>query len=738
MKTLWTLPLIAATSVMAITIESVTYEGLIRLSPDTAKEITGLSTGSTLDIEKADTAIKKLYMQNYFDDIWIEEDAGHITVHVKEKPSIARIELDGVGSNDKETLEPMLGIKKGMMYDENGIEEAKSRIRQFFEAKGFFDTVVEATTEPLEQESSLQVKFSVNRGEKIIIRSVKMCGTEALDYGDVELTLANKEREYLGWFWGFNSGELKVHELPLDSDRIRDEYMKKGHLDATVSTPFMRTYMDSFNANISYHIKEGDVYRVASIAIDAPEGLVDEEALLSKLALEKEDIVDIDKLRKDLELIETEVANQGYAFVRVFPDLKQDKESKTANITFSVTPGEKVYVRNVRIAGNSRTIDRVVRREMYLTEGKLYNRTDLVDSRNAIRRTGYFEEAEITEERVSRNEIDLVVNVTETPTGAISGGIGYGTSDGVVFGASVSDGNVFGSGLKGMISLERSDKELSGRVSLTNPRVYDSEYSLGGSFYAEDNEWIDYDEEVLGFNLSLGRQFGRHTNAGLQYVLEDTQLSELSPSLQNLGYREGSSLKSAIIPSLSYNNTDDYYLPRTGIDASTSVEFAGIGGDEKFVKNYYRFSYFHGLRDALDYDLILRYKARMAFAWDNGFLPINERLYLGGISSIRGYQSRSVAPKDSTGELTGGEISFANSVEASFPLVERLKMRGALFMDYGMIGDSNIDEETRASAGVSLEWISPLGPISLIFAEPFMSEAGDETSTFEFTIGRQF
>ncbi len=168
------------------------------------------------------------------------------------------------------------------------------------------------------------------------------------------------------------------------------------------------------------------------------------------------------------------------------------------------------------------------------------------------------------------------------------------------------------------------------------------------------------------------------------------------------------------------------------------MEFAGLGGDYEFVKNHYRFAYFYGLRDVIDYDLILRYRARLSFAWDNGYLPRNERLYLGGVSSLRGFSSRSISPKNSAGTLLGGESSFVNSLEASFPLIERLKMRGALFVDYGMIGNKNITDETRASAGVVLEWTSPLGPIALIFAEPIEKKAGDDTASFEFTIGRQF
>ena len=737
MKKLLFLSLVSAAALLAAPLQSVTFQGLVHLSPEIAQEISGLETGKDLNIELVDSAIKKLYLQNYFEDIWVEEDAGALIVHVKEKPTIAKIDIDGIGENDKETIVSILGVAKGQVYDQGAIDTAKSRIQQFFEAKGYFDTVVEAKSEPLAQEGSLQLTFSVNQGENIIIRSVDLCGANAFDYDDLEPAITNKEREMLGWMWGFNDGNLKIHELATDSGKIREEYLKKGYLDVEVSTPYLRAYMDSFDARIVYQISEGEQYSVAKVAFSIPEGLIDEALLREELTMAEGRVLNVTKLRQDIKIIETKIADLGYAFVRVYPDTKQDKAKKTVDVTYTVIPGEKVTVRHVRISGNSRTIDRVIRREIYLTEGELYSRTDLEDSKGAIKRTGYFEDATIKEERVSKNQVDLVVEVKETNTGTISGGIGYGTSDGIILSASVSDNNVFGSGMKGSINVERDDNELSGRISLTNPRVYDSVYSLGGSIYAEDSEWTDYDEQTYGFNINVGRKFGRYVSASVGYILEQTELSDFNSTFLENSYKD-KSLKSSMITSVSFNNTDDYYLPRRGFSASASVEFAGLGGDEKFVTNFYKFSAFYGLRDMTDYDLILRYKARLGFAFDNGYLPINERLYLGGISSLRGYDSKSVSPKNASGDLLGGEMSFNNSVEASFPLIERLKMRGALFFDYGMIGDSGISDEIRASTGIALEWISPLGPISLIFANPLMEEAGDETSSFEFTIGRQF
>lgn len=721
-----------------VTIKSVTFNGLIHLSPQIAKDLTNLKIGNDFDYELSNKAIRELFKQGYFNDIWIEEDDGHIEVNVKEKPTIALIEYEGVSEDDEKNLKNLLGINKGMVYDKSNLKTAKIRIEKYFEAKGYFDTIVEEEATPLQEESSLKILFKVNRGEDIIINSIKLSGAKELDYGDIEPAVINKQREFMGWMWGLNDGKLRLEALPNDPARIRDEYLARGYLDATVSNPYLRLYYDTYNASIIYKVDEGTKYSVKSVNISIPISEINLKNIKEDLLLQEGDTFDVKKLRRDIKKIETKVADKGYAYVRIYPDTFQDKNSSTVSITYSIIPGEKVTINRVIIGGNARTADHVIRRDIYTTAGELYNRTNLDESKNALKRTGYFDDVTISEKRISKDKIDLYVKVKEAPTGSIQGGVGYGSSQGFLFDIGVSDKNIFGTGLKGSINASRTDDEISGRISVTNPRVYDSAYSLGGSIYAEDNDWNSYEELIYGFSVTGGRMIGRYTNVYLKYVLEQTELTKLQQSLIDAGYTEGKSIKSAIVPSIIFNNTDDYYLPRRGIIASSSLEYAGIGGDEKFIKNINSFKYFYGLEDLIGYDIILRYKAKLRYVWDKGFLPINERLYLGGISTVRGYDSRSIGPKNSKGYEYGGTKSFNNSIEASFPLINRLKMRWAVFYDYGMIGEDKIDDFTRSTAGVTLEWVSPLGAINLIFSRPIDKMPGDETSSFEFTIGRQF
>jgi outer membrane protein insertion porin family len=555
--------------------------------------------------------------------------------------------------------------------------------------------------------------------------------------------------------WGLNDGKAKIYELPGDSTKIQDEYLKKGYLDASVSAPNLNAHFDNYKADLTYYISEGEIYKTNQISIKAPEFLeLDTAEIIDDFKLQKGDILNSSWMKLDISTLENIVANKGFAYVKVHPNITKNSDY-TPDIVYEIIPEEKVYIRDVIISGNDRTADRIIRRELYLTEGNLYNKTDLIDSKNALKRSGYFEDVQIIEKRVDKDQIDLEVAVKETSTGSIVGGIGYGSSDGLLLNAGVSDSNVFGSGYKGSIMVDKSDDTLSGNINLTNPRVNDSAYSLGGGLFANDYSWDEYDEQNYGANIIGGRQLGRYINAYLSYQIERSEIEGLDAFYRDAGYQNGVNIKSALTPSISFNNTDDYYVPRSGIIASTSLEYAGLGGDMEFIKNRTTFNIYQGLQDYIDMDLILRYKSGFGYIYndDSSKLPINEKLFLGGISSIRGYDSRSVTPKkkicnpkNSNGTVvngceiieTGGKISFNNSFELSFPIINRLKMRGVIFYDYGMIGHSDINEIKRSSTGAGIEWITPIGPLQLFYAQAIDDKKGDDTSSFEFTIGRRF
>ena len=734
------LALLSITTLQATTIKDIQFDGLIHISDAIAKEIINIKSGDTLDPVAVDESIKKLYSQQYFEDIWVEEKSGILIYHLKEKPVIAKVELSGLSKEKNEETLQRAGIKKGDIYDETKIKSVKNRIEKDLESKGYFDSVVEIENEALHS-GSIQASIEVNKGENIHIKEIKFYGAKDFGYKDFKPYLANKKEQSMGWFFGRDDGILKADQLKVDAMRIKEFYLKNGYLDAVVGKPVLRTHFDDYSASLSYKIEEGIQYKVGSVEVIIDEEITTSDTLKENFKLKSGDIFSVEKLRRDMGKIREAVSNKGYAFSNVTPDVKQDRANGIANIRYVVKPNEKVYVNNVTISGNSRTVDRVIRRELYLTEGEEFSQKDLTDSTNALKRTGYFNDVKITPKQIEKDKMDLIVNVDEASTGSIMGGISYGSYDGLGVNAGISDRNFLGSGIEVGMDIDTSEKTLRGSLNFFNPRVFDSLYSLGGNVFKKDFDYYDYDEKSIGGSLKLGRKIGRHLHASLTYLYEDIELTDVSESLQDsIYYQEGRIIKSALAPSISYDNTDDYYLPRSGVNISAGFEYAGLNGDAKFLRNTLSAKFYYGLDDLIDYDLIFRLKGRVSTVNDRGDLPLNEKLYLGGMGTVRGFKSGTLSPRNDEGALVGAKKMAAGSIEFSLPLIESVQMRILSFYDYGMTGNDKFNEIHRSSIGAGIEWAkSPLGvPLQLFYAKVLDDEEGDRTSKIEFSLGRRF
>lgn len=742
-----TLSLVVASALLHAStqnVESIHYDGMVHISETVAKRFNTVKIGEPLDPREVDKTIKNFFDQGYFEDIWAEENEGKITFHFKEKPTISKIELKGYKENDAEAQKTLLQIEKGALYDEKRLENAKKRIIDALSQEGKIDSVVEIESKKLDN-GSMHITFIVNEGEQIIIKKVRYAGVSALNSDNFDSTVANKEKQFMGWMWGRNDGKMKLSELQYDPLRIRDVYMQNGYLDAKVNEPFVQVDFDRYEAQMDYHILEGDIYRVSDILIFQDTQVTEDQALLSVIKLEKNKPFNIKTFREDADRIKTKIADLGYAYAQVQPDLKKDKEGKSVDVVFRIIPGKKVRIRDVIVSGNNRTLDRIVRRELFLAPGDLYSLTNLKDSRNAIGRTGYFESNTIEEKRIDDETMDLIVQTKEAPTGNIQLGGGYGSFGGVMLNISVSDRNIFGSGINTALHLERSVRTSNYSFSISNPRLNDSDFSGNFSIFNSLTKYTAYTVASQGTSIGTGHRFNRYVNGFLGYNYSKNSYTDFSTTTATTidpRYYQNYS-KSSVTVSATFDNTDDYYIPREGIALSQSLEMAGIGGDADFWKSRTSFGVYQGLQKWIDFDMIFRYKARFNYAQDSGYLPLAEKFYMGGIGSVRGYQNYSISPTDgidSTGRLrrVGGRQTFSNNLELSVPLVPEARMRATAFVDYGWIGDDSLTQIARGGYGVGLEWFSPVGPLQLVFANPMNAQDGDRVAHFEFTIGQRF
>ncbi len=734
MKKIFSIALLSTISYgTTLTTKEIKLNGLTQISEKLAFERINSNK------EDLNQVIKNFYKMGYFTNIEIIEEDKTININFTEKPFIVNIEMEGhkTREEDLKELYKTMKIKKGSMFTEKKLLEAKNILLDELKKEGYINSIVEVE-ESLVNPQSISIKFIVNKGAEVIIKKVNYIGAKELGKEQFVENTANKEEDTISWWFGHSDGVMQFSQLEYDSHRIKDIYLQNGFLDARVDSAFSKIDFNTNTADVDFAISEGPKYKINNILIYTDETIIPLEELTSGLREQKEKTFNITLLRKDVEFIRTKIANKGYAFAEVNYDIRKNKENQTADIIFNVTPGEKVYINDVIISGNTRTLDRVIRRSVYLAPKDLFNLTDFEDSRGALSRTGFFQTVDIKQKRVSENLIDLVVEVSEAPTGNLVFGGGYGSYDGFMINASVNDKNIFGSGLDLSFSLEHSGKKDTAKISLNNPSLNDGIYNGSFSIYKDtslvtaaiDDPKGDQETDTLGGSLGIGRSIGRHTRIGTVYAIDKSDVTYSIDTIKNIIYTT-----SSITPYITFNNTDSFYTPRKGISASASIKYAGIGGDAHYLLNTNSLKYFYGFNDLLDFDMIFRYKTTLKILQDLGEIPDGTTFYLGGPTSVRGYQSYAFQPIDDAHPYTR---YLTNTAELSFPLIPKANMRWGLFYDNGMTGENSFNEIKKSGYGGLVEWQSPVGPLQFIFSRAVNPKSTDKTSNFEFSLGTAF
>ncbi|WRA94663.1 outer membrane protein assembly factor BamA [Helicobacter pylori] len=842
-------------------VKSISYVGLSYMSDMLANEIVKIRVGDMVDSKKIDTAVLALFNQGYFKDVYATFEGGILEFHFDEKARIAGVEIKGYGTEkEKDGLKSQMGIKKGDTFDEQKLEHAKTALKTALEGQGYYGSVVEVRTQKV-SEGALLIVFDVNRGDSIYIKQSIYEGSAKLKRRMIESLSANKQRDFMGWMWGLNDGKLRLDQLEYDSLRIQDVYMRRGYLDAHISSPFLKTDFSTHDAKLHYKVKEGIQYRISDILIEIDNPVVPLKTLEKALKVKRKDVFNIEHLRADAQILKTEIADKGYAFAVVKPDLDKDEKNGLVKVIYRIEVGDMVYINDVIISGNQRTSDRIIRRELLLGPKDKYNLTKLRNSENSLRRLGFFSKVKIEEKRVNSSLMDLLVSVEEGRTGQLQFGLGYGSYGGLMLNGSVSERNLFGTGQSMSLyaniatgggrsypGMPRgAGRMFAGNLSLTNPRIFDSWYSSTINLYADYRISYQYIQQGGGFGVNVGRMLGNRTHVSLGYNLNVTKLIGFSSPLYNRYY---SSTKQIIIPSqpvcvsslglllglrqvqscstpgstrvgqtppvtglwdrdyhtpitssftldVSYDNTDDYYFPRNGVifnsyatmsglpSSGTLNSWNGLGGNVRNTKVYGKFAAYHHLQKYLLIDLIARFKTQGGYIFrynTEDYLPLNSTFYMGGVTTVRGFRNGSITPKDEFGLWLGGDGIFTASTELSYGVLKAAKMRLAWFFDfgfltfktptrgsffynaptttanfkdYGVIGAGFERATWRASTGLQIEWISPMGPLVLIFPIAFFNQWGDGngkkckglcfnpnmddyTQHFEFSMGTRF
>lgn len=740
--------------------------------------------------------IKTLYQLGHFEDVQVRtegfESGLKVIFSVKEKPLIREITFEGNDELATDKLKDILTLVPRTAFNLQLINENAEKIRLKYQDEGYYDVVVVPVISE-QRGGDRNVVFYIEERDKVKLENIIITGNKAIPADDIKAAL--KTQEY--WFFSFlgRSGTLRMAELREDADTIRNLYYNKGYIQVQVDEPviepkqytFRECYFwgdqKNFTRNnellVRIHLKEGDQFRVSSITIKGNQ-LISTDDLENMTKLKGGDIFSREVLRQDVNTIIDRYDSLARPFANVVPLFNIDQEKKTVAITIDIQEGGEVRIGRIDISGNSKTRDKVIRREMRLNEGDLYSKKAIKRSYERINNLNYFEHVDIMQERHLQDPVmDLNVKVKEKMTGSLSVGAGYSSVDKLVGIAEVTQGNLGGRGQLLKFKTQVGGTSQYYVVSFMEPYLFDKPVWGKVDIYSQTQDYDGYKLKSNGFALTAGKSFGEYVSTSIKYSFDDSKVSDITASsfaldtqLNSYGDRIATS---AVTWSLARDSRDFYLDPKTGSKNSVYVEYAGgpLSGDTNFVKTAADSAWYF----PLFWDTVFMIRGRFGYIESliDKPVPLGERFYVGGPTSVRGFRYGTAGPlepiysatyktnEDGTtyidpatgrGVATGQTISDYNRLggnkelifnfEYTYPIVPAARLKGVLFWDVGRaFSTDDIPEpiklsELRQSWGWGFWWISPIGPLRFEWGYIIDKKPEDQASQFEFSIGAMF
>ena len=735
------------------TVRDIRVEGIQRIEAGTVFSYLPVKVGETMTDEKASQAIRALFGTGFFRDVRLEVDQNVLVVVVEERPAIASIDFVGMKEFDKEQVKKGLrdvGFQEGRTFDRAQLEQAEQEVKRQYLTRGKYGVVVVTTVTPLER-NRVGINFGIDEGEVAKILSINIVGNQVFAEKDL---LALFVLRTPGWFtWYTKNDQYSRQKLQADLENLRSYYMNRGYLDFNIDSTQVSITPDKRDIYITANISEGEKYMVSDVKIGG-DPIVPEEDLRKLITLKPGDPFSRERLSETSKRIVDRLGNEGYAFANAnaVPDVDRDK--RTVAFTFMVDPGRRVYVRRINIAGNTRTRDEVVRRELRQLEGSFYDASKLQLSKQRVDRTGYFAEVEVETPPVTgtTDQVDVTVRVKEKPTGAIMLGIGFSSADKLILQAGVSQSNIFGSGntLGAQVNTGSFSRVLS--LSFTQPYYTVDGVSRGFDIYSR---MIDanvlalghYTTNALGAGVRYGIPMSEFDNIGLGISAERTKLGLFSDSpIRLLSFENlyGSEYSFLIGTAGWTRDTRDsvIWTTRGRVQRLTSEVTMPVGS-LRYYKVGYEHQWFYPLSQT--FTLMLRGDIGVGDGMSGKPLPFFKNYYAGGVSSVRGYNTSSLGPRDPADDsIVGGNRRLVGNAELLFPMPgmgsDRSVRLGA-FVDGGQVfapEDKIALSDLRYAGGLSLAWNSPVGPLKFSVAKPLNAKSGDNIQRLQFTLGQVF
>ncbi len=720
-------------------INSIEIKGLKRIEESAVKSKITQKSGDPISQEKTNEDIKNIFKMGYFDDVRAEiepfEGGVRLIYIVKEKPTIMKIEFQGNKEFDDSKLKEKLTITTGSIADAVLIQDNANKLRAFYEEEGYWLSSIVPVIKTISPDE-VSLIYQIEEGTKVKIRKINTEGNKAISASKIKGVIETKE----WWLFSFitSSGYYKKERMELDIEKIRDLYFNNGFIKVAVGEPKIQLTDDKKGMFITIPISEGDLFKISSIEFSGNKVFSDEE-IKKKITMVTNKPFSKENLKRDILSISELYAENGYAIITVTPDLIPDETNKLVKIFLKIDEGDRYKMGRIEISGNTKTRDKVIRREVRFDEGDVFNSAKIKRSYERINNLNFFETVElIPKPRPEEKLVDVDIRVKERPTGFFSVGGGYSSVEKFIAMVDLTQGNLFG---KGQFIKLRG--ELGGRttyydITFRDPWFMDKPISFSTSIYKMTKEYIEYEKKATGAGFSFGKNLSEYWWGDIAYNFEDATIFNISDTADEIVRdQEGTRVTSSITPSLIRDSRDNFLDPTRGSRNSVYVTYAGIGGTNYFVKGEIDSAWYLPLGSTT---VMLRGRFGYASGIFGKELPLYERFYVGGIYTIRGLGFGEAGPRgEESGDPIGGTEELIFNAEYIFPIISDVKLKGVVFVDAGNSYESfKKFGSLRYTTGAGIRWISPVGPIRIEWGYNIDKKPDEKSSRFEFAFGSFF
>ena len=732
-----------------VTIKTIDVKGVQRMEPATVLSYLPFEKGDEVSQSELDQALKELYKTGFFSDVKLDVNGSTLTIQVDERPIVAHIAFEGNDKIEENVLMNEIHMKERDVYTPTKLREDVKRLKTIYQRMGLYSAQITTDVETMSR-NRVDIVYKIDEGPKNYIEKIRFVGNKHFSSSDLKEELISKEKK---WYRFFSSTDTyDPDRLEYDKEMLRRFYYSKGYMDFEIKDVTVQTDEKTKNFIVTFDLDEGKRYRfgTANIQVTLPE--VNAQKLEKQITFKKGQIYNAEYIEETIQNITDELGREGYAFVEITPVFKKDPKTQVADVTFKVKEGARVFVNRIDITGNSRTLDKVIRREFRLNEGDPFNTDRIRRSRQRIENLGYFDKVNLKTVPVANapDKTDIAVDVSEKSTGAFNVGIGWSTYDGLLFEVGVQERNFLGTGKIVGVTASTSGRETQVDLSYTDPYFMDKPISAGFDLFHIDRDYTDdssYKAKTTGGALRSGWDYSERVRQTVKYTLQQDNVTDIDNDASiYIKEQEGKNVVSMIGQVLSYDTRDNIFNPTEGFYTSLGLDLAGIGGDTRFVRVNANAAKYYEVMD----QWVLSVSASAGYIYGlNQEVRINNRYYLGG-STLRGFDVAGVGARDkATGDALGGDWRVTASTQLMFPLglPSEFGIKGKVFMDAGMLGkpDGHYAKDTidynntpRVSVGTGILWQSPMGPINIDLGFPIVKEDYDETEVFRLNFGTGF